>query len=185
MHSSGERGARFESLYRKHAAAVLAYALRRSSPEDAADAAAETFVVAWRRLADVPEEQALPWLYATARRVLSMQRRAARRQEAIATRVAFERPDQLAVVQPETALPLVVRALAELREGEQEVLMLAAWEELSSRDAAAVIGCSATAYRIRLHRARLRLSRALSDLETASLAAQRSVDPTIKENLSC
>ena len=35
--------------------------------------------------------------------------------------------------------------------------MLAAWEELSGSEAARVLGCSATAYRIRLHRARRRL----------------------------
>jgi RNA polymerase sigma-70 factor, ECF subfamily len=185
MHGSGDREARFECLYRKHVAAVLAYALRRSSPEDAADAASETFVIAWRRLADVPDGQALPWLYATARRVLSTQRRSARRQDAIATRFAFERPNQLTVVPPETALPLVLRALAELGEEEREVLMLAAWEELSSRDAAAALGCSATAYRIRLHRARLRLSRALSDLETAQPALGHGVGQGIKEDFSC
>src|SRR5438552_2969448 len=168
MQGSGEWDVQFERLYRKHVAAVAAYALRRSSPEDAADAAAETFVIAWRRLAEVPEEQALPWLYATARRVLSTQRRSARRQDAIATRLAFERPDQVTVAPRETAPALVARALADLREDDREVLMLVAWEELSSRDAAAVLGCSPTAYRIRLHRARLRLRRALSQLGAAS-----------------
>jgi RNA polymerase sigma-70 factor, ECF subfamily len=137
-----------------HTAAVFAYALRRTSPEDAADVVAETFLVAWRRLDDVDERTALPWLYAVARRVLLSQQRATRRQHEIAQRVAAEPPEA-----PETApgSPRVLEALASLSEAEREVLMLTAWEELSSSEAARVLGCSPTAYRIRLHRARRRL----------------------------
>jgi RNA polymerase sigma-70 factor (ECF subfamily) len=184
MERSDEREARFERLYREHATAVLAYALRRSLPDEAADAAAETFVVAWRRFDEVTDGQALPWLYAIARRVLSTQRRSSRRQDAVAARVAFERGDQTAPG-PDGIGPPVVRALAELCQDEREVLMLTAWEELSSREAAAVLGCSPTAYRIRLHRARLRLRRALSELDTTPPIAHHIVRPNIKENSSC
>jgi RNA polymerase sigma-70 factor (ECF subfamily) len=79
----------------------------------------------------------------------------------------------------------VLRALAELHADEREVLMLTAWEELSSPEAAAVLGCSPTAYRIRLHRARLRLRRVMSELDTTPLVAPHSVRTTIKENSSC
>src|SRR5664279_6292980 len=117
-----ERIARFERVYRDHAAAVLAFTLRRSSPDEAADATAETFVVAWRRLDEVTDGQVLPWLYAIARRVLSTQRRSSTRQDAIAARVAFERDDQT-VGGPDQTAPPVIRALAELRHDEREVLM--------------------------------------------------------------
>ena len=47
--------ARFSRLYQDHAREILGYALRRSAdPEDAADVLAETFLVAPRRLDDVP-----------------------------------------------------------------------------------------------------------------------------------
>jgi RNA polymerase sigma-70 factor (ECF subfamily) len=137
-----------------HTAAVLAYALRRTSREDAADVVAETFLVAWRRLDDVDERTALPWLYAVARRVLLSQQRATRRQQAIAERVAVEAPEEL---EAPSGSGRLLDALATLSEAEREVLKLAAWEELSGREAARVLGCSATAYRIRLHRARRRL----------------------------
>jgi RNA polymerase sigma-70 factor (ECF subfamily) len=137
-----------------HTAAVLAYALRRTSRDDAADVVAETFLVAWRRLDDVDEGSALPWLYAVARNVLLSQRRATRRQQAIAERVAAGLPE---AGELPSGQPRVLDALAALSEAEREVLMLAAWEELSSREAARVLNCSATAYRIRLHRARRRL----------------------------
>ncbi|HKC78275.1 MAG TPA: sigma-70 family RNA polymerase sigma factor [Gaiellaceae bacterium] len=145
-----------------HTAAVLAYALRRTSREDAADVVAETFLVLWRRLDDVDEASALPWLYAVARRVLLAQRRATRRQHAIAQRVAGSAPYFPEVSSGSNRL---FEALAELGEKEREVLMLAAWEELSSSDAARVVGCSATAYRIRLHRARRRLRERLDQPE--------------------
>ena len=45
----------YRRLYASHFDAVLGYALRRTDrPEDAADVTAETFLVAWRRLAHVP-----------------------------------------------------------------------------------------------------------------------------------
>lgn len=184
MERSEEGEARFERLYRDHAAAVFAYALRRSSHDEAADAAAETFVVAWRRLDEVANDQALPWLYAIARRVLSTQRRSSTRQDAVAARVAFERDDET-VGGPGETTPLVIPALAELRQDEREVLMLTAWEELSSKEAAAVLGCSPTAYRIRLHRARLRLRRALSDLDPSLSLVHNVVRPNMKEDSSC
>ena len=45
----------FQRLYAAHVDPVLGYALRRVvTPADAADIVAETFLVAWRRRADVP-----------------------------------------------------------------------------------------------------------------------------------
>jgi DNA-directed RNA polymerase specialized sigma24 family protein len=56
--------ASFRRLYADHGRQILAYAQRRAGdPEDAADVVAETFLVAWRRLEDVPPgEQARLWL---------------------------------------------------------------------------------------------------------------------------
>jgi RNA polymerase sigma-70 factor (ECF subfamily) len=66
---------RFEELYRTHAGAVLAFAHRRAAEDVAEDVLSEVFLVAWRRLEDVPE-QPLPWLLGVARRVLANRRRA-------------------------------------------------------------------------------------------------------------
>jgi len=145
---------------------VLAYALRRVPREDAADVVADTFLVAWRRLDEIDQRRsALPWLYAVARRVLLSQQRTTRRQLAIAERVAAaERSGPDASTTPPGPRRLL-EALAELPEKEREVLMLSAWEELSSPEAAEVLGCTATAYRIRLHRARRRLRERLAERE--------------------
>jgi RNA polymerase sigma-70 factor (ECF subfamily) len=50
---------------------------RRSNADAVADVVSEVFVVAWRRLEDVPED-ALPWLLGCARRVLWHQQRSER-----------------------------------------------------------------------------------------------------------
>ena len=81
------RDERFEGLFRENYAAVRGYALRRATPEAAQDVVAETFLVAWRRLDDVPDD-ALPWLYGVARRVLANQRRSASRGAALERRLA-------------------------------------------------------------------------------------------------
>lgn len=58
---------------------------------------------------------------------------------------------------------VMLHALACLPAQDQETLTLVAWHGLSSREAAAVVGCSRTAFLVRLHRARRRLEGAVAD----------------------
>src|SRR4029453_6989545 len=72
-----EAGARVEALFRAPPHARLGYARRRvDRPEDAADVVADTMLVAWRRLDEVPSgRETRPWLFGVARRVLANGRR--------------------------------------------------------------------------------------------------------------
>lgn len=156
--------ARLERLYAEHGRAVLAYAVRRApEAQDAADVVAETFVVAWRRLAEVPlGEAARLWLYGVARNVLANQRRAERRRERLAERLRQELPYALEDVPPASMdAGAVTSALAELGPDDQEILRLSGWEELAPSEIATVLGISKIAARSRLHRARHRLRSAL------------------------
>jgi RNA polymerase sigma-70 factor, ECF subfamily len=180
-----DRETRFRRLCAAHTTDVLAYALRRTSREDAADAVAETFLIAWRRLDEVDDEYALPWLYGVARRVLLSQRRSSIKQQAIAERVAAAEPSvHVQSSDPPLASSRLREALVNLSERDREVLMLTAWEELSSREASRVLGCSATAYRIRLHRARARLREGLAHPETGSVRPPATSART-EESPSC
>src|SRR5215212_10070116 len=136
------REKRFEGLFRASYPAVRAYALRRTSPETAQDAVSETFLVAWRRLDDVPAD-ALPWLYAVARRVLANQRRGADRSDALAERLASHEPPPAGRDPGHSAgeAELLRLALARLPDTGREALMLVAWEGLSGADAAQAAGC--------------------------------------------
>jgi len=120
----------FEGLFRENYAAVRAYALRRASREAAQDVVAETFLVAWRRLDDVPAD-ALPWLYAVARRVLANQRRSANRGAALERRLAGAATPRGAPDPGDTLgdNELMRLALARLPEHSREALMLVAWQE--------------------------------------------------------
>src|SRR5690349_4681305 len=59
---------RFRRVF-THLGAVRAYARRRGSADPDA-VAAEVMTIAWRRLADVPRDDPLPWLYGTARNLV-------------------------------------------------------------------------------------------------------------------
>ena len=162
----GDRRERFRLIYQASYHRILGYALRRaSSPEDAADAVAETFLTAWRRLDEAPgAREVLPWLYGVARRVLANQRRGERRRSRLADRLREEMPRLMEAADPGTTAgtEAVVRALAQLREEDRDILRLAAWEGLSHGELAEVLGCSPNAAKIRLHRARKRLGARLA-----------------------
>jgi RNA polymerase sigma-70 factor, ECF subfamily len=149
----------FETYFRGYAAQVHAFALRRAEPEAAQDVTGETFLVAWRRRAEMPAEP-LPWLYGIARRVLANEHRAVSRRQALAARIAAEPARDGAVARDDE----ILQALAALRESDREALLLTAWDGLSAKEAGTVVGCSAATFAVRLHRARRRLARVLIEL---------------------
>lgn len=162
---------RFGQLYRDQGRAILAYALRRvEDPEDAADVVAETFLVAWRRLDEVPSDaRARLWLFGVARRVIANRHRAERRRTRLGERLAESLHTELAT-QPAPAgeAAEVMRAMGGLGDDDRELLLLVAWEELSPGEAAKVLGISSLAARSRLHRARRRLRDLLEQRESAA-----------------
>lgn len=154
-----DRSSRLEALFARHGQAVRAYTLRRIDRATADDVVSEVFVIAFRRLDDVPAD-ALPWLLGTARRVLANHRRSAGRREALATDL---RVLHAGVWHDETSsAPELLAALASLSEGDRELLMLVAWDGLDPAASAAVLGCSRATFAVRLHRARRRLALAMA-----------------------
>jgi RNA polymerase sigma-70 factor, ECF subfamily len=150
----------FDAYFRGHAGRIYTFALRRTDAQAAQDVTAETFLVAWRRRAEMPTEP-LPWLYGIARGVLANEMRAANRRGALASRIATEAH---LCASTTTGDHQIMEALAVLRESDREALLLCAWEGLSTKEAATVVGCSAATFAVRLHRARVRLSRALDEI---------------------
>jgi RNA polymerase sigma-70 factor (ECF subfamily) len=153
-----ERRRQLEALFVAHAAAVRAYAARRVPRGDVDDVASDVFVVAWRRLDDIPED-ALPWLLACARRIVANRVRGTRRQRALRHRLGLERPAPLGMTIPDAGL---AEALGALNPADREALMLVVWEGLDHTRAAVVVGCSPRAFSMRVHRARHRLAAALA-----------------------
>lgn len=149
----------FEALFVRYHGYVAAYALRLAPPALVDDVVGETFLVLWRSLDRVPDDP-LPWLYGVARRVLANDRRGRRRRAALVERLRQERRSQA----PGAGFDLVVSgplrdALLALSSNEREAVLLIAWEGLSPAQAASAAGCSATAFRVRLHRAEIATNR--------------------------
>lgn len=169
--------ARFTALFDRTHGPLLAYAVRRvADPADAADVVAETFLVAWRRLDDVPDgDAARPWLFGVARRVLANHYRGERRRLALADRLRERLVDVVPAHEPtDTTL---AQAMDRLPPDDRELLRLVAWEELARDEIAHVLGVPRATVRVRLHRARRRLREQLAALDgqDSPLVAQHGV----------
>lgn len=153
---------RFTRLYDGCYRSVLGYALLRVEQQAAEDVAGETFLIAWRRLADVPEPP-LPWLLGVARNLLRKQYAAGRRGEALVTRLAeLARTIEGDVAERVAEREAALAVLAGMPERDVEAVILASWYGLTPRQAARVAGTSARAFTVRLSRARRRLADALN-----------------------
>jgi RNA polymerase sigma-70 factor (ECF subfamily) len=151
-----ERRAALDAWFRAYGDRVLAYLLHRTDPQTAQDALQEVFVIAFRKAATVPDPP-IGWLFATGRRVLANRRRGLRRHDNLVARLTEDagRSDDTDLVELKQAFAYT---LAELSTADREVLTLSGWYGLTPAEAAEALGCSTTAYGVRLHRARKRLS---------------------------
>ena len=153
---------RFEELFDAHYAELTRFATRRVGADAAGDIVAGTFLIAWRRFAQLPADHHRAWLYATARQVIANEVRARRRRDRLAAKAAagarVHVDDHSGHVDDQVRVRAV---LAELSQVDQEVLRLIEWEGLDVAEAALVLRCSRTALKVRLHRARRRFAQRL------------------------
>lgn len=148
------RRTRFESLAPELIEPLRRFLARRTDAATADDVLGETLLVCWRRLDELPEP-ALPWAYGVARHCLANARRGARRQQRVVAKIAVLDPPRET---PETPSdPGVGAAMGRLSDDDAELLRLSAWEQLTPAEIAQVLGVTANAVSIRLHRARKKL----------------------------
>lgn len=175
----GDAEARFRDLYESTYDDLVRFAQRRVDPELAEDVAAETMLVAWRRFDELPAERgdARAWLFGIARNLLLNARRGERRRGALEVRIAETMSHRVAADDADAVARRVDLAGAwrRLTPQHQETLALTVWDDLTSSEAALVLGISPVAYRLRLSRAR-RALRALTD-HLATPAAEPAVLP--------
>lgn len=147
---------RFSSLFDTHYLAVSRYCLRRLGAAEGEDAASEVFAIAWRRLDQVPTDEATrAWLLAVAYRVVANHYRSRRRRSRLSQRLLSEpQVDVEPTVDAEGRL--VHETLDSLSKNDREILQLAAWDRLTRSEIAMVIGIKENAVDQRLFRARAR-----------------------------
>jgi RNA polymerase sigma-70 factor (ECF subfamily) len=182
--SSAQREQRFRTIYDAAYVDLLRFVCRRVHPTHAEDVVGEVMLVAWRRLDDVPTDlsAARAWLFGVARKTLQNARRREDRHDAVAVRLAEARPGPGdAGLHPDlvTSRVDIAAAWPRLSATDQEAIALAVLDGLTAPEAAAVLGISATAFRLRLSRARRTLRRHLGsttagDPVTGHPASERS-----------
>lgn len=161
--TDAEREQRFRTLAELVAEPVRRYLARRTDAATADDVLNETLLVCWRKLDDVPAEpeEGIPWAIVVARNLLANAERAERRRGRLVGKIIALDPPA-AVIEfakaDDDANAIAVRdALTRLRRDDAELLRLWAWDGLESPQLATVLGISANAAAIRLHRAKARL----------------------------
>jgi RNA polymerase sigma factor (sigma-70 family) len=158
----GKPDERFQSAYRAYYRQVYVYFRRRTDVESAQDGCADTFLVAWRRIGDLPDEsETLPWLYGIARRVLANQWRSRKRSDRLRDRLfgfgaePERSPETIVVRAPH--IQNVLDALERLKPIDRHVLLLSEWEGQSHKEIARAVGCKPHAVDQRIYRAKHRL----------------------------
>lgn len=151
----------FDRFVRETYKPVGAYLLARIGKEEAADALAQVYEIAWNRIDDIPGTP-LPWLIGVARNVLRHHWRDEARRARLFERIS----DGLSHRSADIAETFVQRhttltAFQSLGDDDQDLLLLVAWDGLSTSQVAKALGCSQAATAVRLHRARRRFIRAL------------------------
>ena len=150
-------------LWLDHKNAVESFVRRRCLDGSVDDIVQEVFMIAWRKLEEVPSEPR-PWLLTVARHVISNRSRSDRRHDGLALRLgAF--PDDGTSSAEDRGIERVSlrRGWAGLTDQERETLSLVAWDQLTGAEAARVLGITRGAFAVRLMRARRHLSRLVGD----------------------
>lgn len=160
----------FCEIYDRFHRQVYAYCRRRARRDVVEDVFAETFLIAWRKMEEIPPgDQTLPWLYGVAYRVLTHQWRSAFRHQRLTEKLSLlgvtpvDLPEDMMIAGHEQRQLLT--ALSALRPTDQEILRLTAWEELSQAEIASTLGITVGAVRQRLYAARKKLATEYNRLE--------------------
>ncbi|MER6665980.1 RNA polymerase sigma factor [Amycolatopsis japonica] len=169
--ADGDEGA-FGELFERHAEALWNYTYRLTgSWSSAEDLASTTFLIAWRRRAEVTlvRDSALPWLYTVAANVARDEHRGARRRLRLLGKIPAQPPvsdhaDSVAEkIDGQRRLGHVAEAVRSLPKSQREVVELCLAAEVSIADAAELLGIAEVTVRAHLSRGRARLRTLLEE----------------------
>jgi RNA polymerase sigma factor (sigma-70 family) len=163
--------AAFTELFERHAEAVWNYAYRlTASWSQAEDLLSATFLTAWRKrgAAQLVRDSALPWLYTVTANRARTEWRASRRALRLVARLApqdeRDHADEVAArTDAQRRLALVVAAIAKLPPSEREIAQLCLLGDVSTADAATLLGITESSVRARVSRTRARLRDLIPD----------------------
>ena len=150
----------FHEIYEAHAKDVYRFALYLSGDAALADdITSETFIRVWSAPEPVRMATVKAWLFTIARNLFLMERRKSPRRETLDEALPDVRRSVLAESEAKQELALVLAALQELPEVDRAALLMRANEGLAYEEIAVALGLSLSAVKVKIHRARLRLSK--------------------------
>jgi RNA polymerase sigma-70 factor (ECF subfamily) len=159
--------AAFEDVFRSHYRAVRAYVTSHYTGLDADEVVASTFHVAWQRFDEIVADTQRAWLIGVARNLIRNADRSRRRRARFVDALMAARPTvSVGLAGSRVSLEdidALRSAFGRLRPGEQEILLLAAWEGLERDALGVVLGVSASTATVRLFRARQRLRHLIAE----------------------
>ncbi len=157
----GQHEAAFTDLYQTHYAAVRSYASVCVPASEVDDIVADTFLVAWRKVADIPDDWARGWLIGVTRNVVRSRHRKARRATNFVEQLLDLRPATSTMLDGDDMsiedLDVLKTAFAKLKDSDQEILLLSGPYGLPNEEIALALDIKPNAVGVRLHRARARL----------------------------
>jgi RNA polymerase sigma-70 factor (ECF subfamily) len=163
-----DRANDFRVMYENVYPDLLRFVQRRSHVGSAEDVVADAFLVVWRRCDEAPADHgdARAWIFGIARNVLLNTERGEQRRLALGVRLADATTEEAVSSHDDLTIDRIdlSRAWQLLPEAYQEALALSVFEDLSAPHAAAVLGISPVAFRLRLSRARRSLRSLLEQL---------------------
>lgn len=155
-----ERVRAFTAWYTEQYPLVLGFVRRRvADQETARDVTAEVFRVAWTRFEERPSRG---WLFRVARNVIGDEYRRRDRQRAGLSDVAASARTTEALGRDDGVSGRVLEVLEGLPSRHREVLVLTYWDGLSAIECGQVLGITAAAVWVRVHRARAAFAAAWS-----------------------
>jgi RNA polymerase sigma-70 factor (ECF subfamily) len=146
-----ERELAFIAIHKDSYPIVFRFVRRRvESPEVAEEIAADVFRVVWQKWGD-EQRTDVAWLLTVARNLIGNAYRSRERQQALQEKLRSAAVLQFGDGSENLAVQDV---MAGLREKDRDILQLAYWDRLGTAEIAAVLQCSESAAKVRLHRAR-------------------------------
>lgn len=155
----------FGKIFDRHYRSVHGFAARRLGSAQADDVAAETFARAFKSRAKFASDSgsALPWLYGIASNVMRMHSRGEVRRLRAYARTGIDPVEDFSGSAADRASADACRtallgALAKLGRRDREIVLLAAWTDLSSSEIGEALDMPDATVRTRLARARKKLA---------------------------
>jgi len=149
----------FHSIYNKYFDDVYRFSFWLSgSASEAEDITAETFARAWVVRGELRAATLKAYLFTIARNLFLKQHRNYRRLQPIDETVLDSQPGPHEIIESRSELETTLKALQQLPEVDRTVLIMRAQSGLSYEEIAQLTRLSLSAVKVKIHRARLKIS---------------------------